>query len=252
MTSSAPTLVEDFQKYFTLELVSTPEHLKAVCRIRYRVYCEEFGYEPRDAFPDEQEVDEFDAHSQHCLITHNATGMPAACVRLVLADDSSQMPMEKYCSEALDQAFVDRFAGQRHTVCEFSRLAVDGAFRRRSGERATRFGEISSLDITQREQRTFSLIAVSAFTAAFALSDVLGRNNLFAMMETFLPRLLRRSGIVVGKVGEEMDYHGMRAPYFITTQEAADGMPGDLRDLYDNIHQSFTAEIARLGRADDS
>jgi len=59
------------------------------------------------------------------------------------------------------------------------------------------------------------------------------------MMEPFLPRLLRRSGVVVSRVGEDIDYHGMRAPYFITTQDAVQGMPPELRELYDAIHGKF-------------
>ena len=239
VTESKPSLVEDFQNYFSLELATSPEQMEAIWRIRYRVYCEEFGYEAADSFPDKLEADEFDRYSAHCLITHNLSKLPAACVRLVMVDESNLMPMEHFCSQALDQEFMAAYAHQRPSICEFSRLAVDGAFRRRAGEQASRFGEISSLDITQREQRTFSLIAVSTFTAAFALSDVLGRTNVFAMMEPFLPRLLRRSGIVVSQVGSEIDYHGMRAPYFIKTGDAAAGMQGDLRALYDNIRSNF-------------
>ncbi len=239
VTERKPTLVEDFQNYFTLELATTPEQMEAIWRIRYRVYCEEFGYEAAEAFPDQLEADDFDSHSAHCLITHNSSKMPAACVRLVEVDNTRLMPMEHYCADAIERGVLDSFSNQRATLCEFSRLAVDGAFRRRAGERATRFGEISSLDITQREQRTFSLIAVSTFTAAFALSDVLGRTNVFAMMEPFLPRLLRRSGILVNKVGSDIDYHGLRAPYFMTTDAAADGMKDDLKALYRDIRGEF-------------
>jgi N-acyl amino acid synthase of PEP-CTERM/exosortase system len=233
------SLVDDFQEYFTLELATTPEQLESVYRIRYRVYCEEFGYEPLEAFPRQQEEDEFDAKASHCLVTHKSSGMPAGCARLVHVDEHSLLPMEKHCNECIDEERLRAFDGRRHSICEFSRLAVDGAFRRRSGENATRFGEISSIDYTQREQRTFSLIAVSTILAAFAMSDLIGRTNCFAMMESFLPRLLKRSGIIVHPIGEEIDYHGMRGPYFFETHETIGGMLPEMQDFYTAIRTSF-------------
>jgi hypothetical protein len=80
--SKKSSMVEDFQEYFDLELANTPEKLESVYRVRYRVYCEEFGYEPADAFPNQLETDEFDENASHCLVTHKLTGMPAGCARL--------------------------------------------------------------------------------------------------------------------------------------------------------------------------
>ena len=239
MKEKKTSLLEDFQEYFELEMVTTPEHMEKVYRIRYRVYCEEFGYEPADAFPSEQEQDAFDTHSSHCLVTHKSSRMPAGCARLVHVSEQTLMPMEKFCSSSLDKKIMRSYEGKRETMCEFSRLAVDGAFRRRTGELATRFGEISSLDCTKREKRTFSLIAIATILAAFAMSDRIGRPNCFAMMEPFLPRLLRRSGIVVHPAGKEIDYHGIRAPYYFETHETVAGMAEDMREFYEVIRSSF-------------
>ncbi|MFT5710410.1 MAG: N-acyl amino acid synthase of PEP-CTERM/exosortase system, partial [Halioglobus sp.] len=244
MPKKTTSIVEDFQEYFNVELATTPEQMAMVYRIRYRVYCEEFGYEEAESFPLGQESDEFDAHSVHCLIVHKLSGMPAACVRVVKADQSTKMPMEKYCQDSLDSELFAELSAQRSSVCEFSRLAVDGAFRRRSGERASRFGEISSMDCTKRELRTFSLIAIAAFVSGFAVCDHIGRQNAFAMMEPFLPRLLLRSGVAVKQVGVPVDYHGMRAPYFATTQTAVAGMPPELLELYDTIHRKFAVDLS--------
>ena len=100
------------------------------------------------------------------------------------------------------------------------------------------------MDCTKRELRTFSLIAIASFVSAFAVSDHIDRTNAFAMMEPFLPRLLQRSGVVVARVGEDIDYHGARAPYHITTQDAVDGMPDELRELYRVIHAKFSGSLA--------
>lgn len=249
MEENKTSIIDDFQQFFDIALATTPEQMAMVYRIRYRVYCEEFGYEDSDSFPDQLESDEFDGRSVHTLVTHKLTGMPAACVRVVGVTGKSVMPMEKYCLSSISPELFSSAAADRAKICEFSRLAVDGAFRRRAGENATRFGEITSLDCTKRELRTFSLIAVATFLSAFAVSDLTGRTNAFAMMEPFLPRLLRRSGVVVDKVGEDIDYHGLRAPYFITAESAVKGMTNELKELYEVIHQKFSPEFPQTKNA---
>lgn len=238
------SLTAHFLEYFSVSQAVTPEQKNDAYRIRYRVYCDEFGYENPALFPDELERDEYDERSLHCIIRHHS-GMPAGCVRLVPTNNdasSDPLPFEKYCGDSLDTAFVRSLNLDRAKTCEISRLAVDGAFRRRSGEARTRFGEVDAMDISRQEQRTFSLIAVAGFLAATALTELSGRTEVFAMMEPFLPRLLKRSGILFERAGADIDYHGTRAPYFIRTQAALDNMRPDLRELYDRVRE----QIARV------
>ncbi len=255
MGSMRYPLSENFLRYFDVEFAASPEQLAQVFAIRYRVYCEEFSYEPAEAFPDRQESDEFDADSLHALVWHKSSGLAAGCVRLVATTGDSgadPLPFEKNCAGSLDQEYIDSLSLQRQKVCEISRLAVDGAFRRRSGEQDTRYGEVEGLDLSQQERRTFSLIAVTCFLAATALTEISDRTNVFAMMEPFLPRLLQRSGIDFRRVGQDIDYHGMRAPYFVTTQSALEGMRPDLKELYTEVYHRIHAgyrgqEAAGLG-----
>jgi len=236
MADEKPTLARNFQDFFSVEVAVTEEQKKKVYGIRYRVYCDEFGYESVEKFPNEEEKDEFDDFSLHCLIMHKKSGLPAGCVRLVPAFNGQQkpvlLPLEKHCDDSLDHDYINGLGLDRQTVCEISRLAIDCLFRRRTGEELTRFGEVHGLDCTKQEQRTFSLIAIAAFLAATALTDISGKTNVFAMMESFLPRMMKRSGINFIKSGSDVDYRGIRAPYFIQTQSALDNMHEDLKELY--------------------
>jgi N-acyl amino acid synthase of PEP-CTERM/exosortase system len=238
-------LSENFLRYFDVAFAGTKVQKSEVYGIRYSVYCEEFNYEPASAFPDHEEKDGFDDNSLHALVTHKGSGLAAGCVRLVSPTGAGGMdllPFEKNCGQSLDKALIDSLGIDRNTMCEISRLAVDGAFRRRAGERVTRYGEVEGLDCTQQERRTFSVIAVACFLAATALTDLSRRTNVFAMMEPFLPRLLKRSGIEFQRSGEDIDYHGMRAPYFITTQSAVENMRPDLKELYLEIHERISQD----------
>lgn len=238
-------LCENFLRYFDVAFAATDAQKSEVYGIRYSVYCDEFRYEPADLFPDHEEKDEFDAAALHALVMHKASGLPAGCVRLVSPtgpEDSDPLPFEKNCADSLDDSFVQGLDLDRSSVCEISRLAVDGVFRRRAGERVTRFGEVEGLDCSHQERRTFSMIAIACFLASTALTDIAGRTNVFAMMEPFLPRLLKRSGIVFRRAGADIDYHGQRAPYFITTESAVENMRPDLKELYTEIHRRIVKD----------
>jgi N-acyl amino acid synthase of PEP-CTERM/exosortase system len=237
MTGRPKSYAEAFLTYFDVCLAKSESQRNDVGRIRYRVYCEEFGYEPCDAFADGIERDKFDAQSLQCLVTHKATNTPAGCVRVVKAHADNPLPFENFCAESLDADFFKRNPVPRELMCEVSRLAVDGMFRRRSGEQATRFGGVHISDLSQQEKRTFPMIAVSCFLAANIMADHAGNTKLFAMMEPFLPRLLKRSGINFTKVGQDIDYHGLRAPYFVTTPEVKDNVVPELKELYVAIEE---------------
>lgn len=238
-------LCENFLRYFDVTFAATESQKSEVYGIRYSVYCDEFRYEPADLFPDHEEKDEYDTASLHALVTHKGSGLPAGCVRLVSPtgpDDGDPLPFEKNCADSLDDSFIQGLDLDRSSVCEISRLAVDGVFRRRAGERVTRFGEVEGLDCSHQERRTFSMIAIACFLASTALTDIAGRTNVFAMMEPFLPRLLKRSGIVFRRAGADIDYHGQRAPYFITTESAVENMRPDLKELYTEIHRRIVKD----------
>ena len=41
-------LTESFLRYFTVKLAAAPEQIESVYKIRYHVYCEEFGSKSND------------------------------------------------------------------------------------------------------------------------------------------------------------------------------------------------------------
>jgi len=230
---------ENFQRYFRVSLAVRPEDKDKVYKIRYRVYCAELAYEPADRFPDKMEFDEFDARSLHCLITHRATGLPAGCVRLVSTMDNGTrflLPMERFCHESIDSKSREKMTRERLQICEISRLAVDGTFRRRNGEWRNKLGLRGATDVSHQEERAFSIIAISGVLAGTALAEITGRGNIYAMMEPYLPRLLRRSGLYFSRAGKLVDYHGLRAPFHIHIDSILANIHADLRALYDAIY----------------
>ena len=237
------SLFMDFAKYFELSLALSEDLKRDVYKVRYNVYCEEFGYEDAERFKDQLETDAFDAQSIHCLVTHRSSGTPAGCVRLVTVDKGQAMPFQSHCGDGLDTDFFQARAERVSSMAEISRLAVDGQFRRRRGEQESRFGNTDSLHFAAREKRTFSLLAVSLFLASAAVADLLRRPNCFAIMEPFLPAILRRTGVTVSRVGEDFDYNGIRAPYYLNIDEAIRSAPSELRLCFEVVRAQFASEL---------
>jgi len=246
MKDDNDSLAEKFLQYFQVELATSAEDKQAIFEVRYRVYCEEFQYEAGERFPDKAEFDEYDERSLHCLIRHKSSGVTAGCVRLVptTGDAGDLLPFEKYCAESIDWDFFKSINTERQAMAEVSRLAVDGAFRRRSGESATRFGQKNAVDFSAAEKRSFSLIAISALLACASMAKLSGRTDVFAMMEPFLPRLVKPSGISWQQAGKTIEYHGERALYYTTTQSVIDNLVPGLKELYEAIHQEMAKTYA--------
>ena len=251
-SSSAPTAtsspagftrLQEFSEYFDLSPATSLEQRNQVFQIRYRVYCEEFGYESTDAFRDHLEKDEFDHRSVHCLVTHKATGVPVGCVRVVMVDGDELLPMELHAGDSIDQDFFDSFRERRDCVCEISRLAVDGNFRRRRREKESPVGNIDSIGANEWEQRTYPLIAVSLMIGAGAMAEVLGRKHCFAIMEPVLPVMMRRAGIHFHRAGTNFEYRGMRAPYYGNMDELFERAPAEFCLYFNALRERFTEAL---------
>ena len=68
--------------WFNTQVISDPQDLQAIYRLRYRVYCEERGFLAPADYPDRLERDHFDDHSVN-FAAFDQDGRIAAAVRLV-------------------------------------------------------------------------------------------------------------------------------------------------------------------------
>ena len=243
---SSPDIIEHFHKYFCLVPADTLALKEEVYRLRYDVYCSEFGYESAENSPEKMEQDEYDQQALHVLVKHKSTGLAAGCTRLIQTNPvnpNRPLPFEKACKEKLDLAYINSLCLPRHSICEASRFSVHSNFRRRHGESGTRFGDMAALDSGFQEQRTFPLISVSLALATTALTELTGRPNMFAMMESFFPRLLHRIGYNFIKVGADISYHGDRAAYFVETGSVLQNLSPELFELYKSIRNSLDSLV---------
>lgn len=214
----SPTIAETFSRYFEASFCNTDGHLQEAQRLRYDVYCREFGFEREEDCPGGLERDSYDAQSVHCLVRYRPTAEAAGCVRLVYvphSEGAGQLPVAKYCQAALEGTDVHPDQLSPDQVCEISRLAVSAGFRRRLLEQETQAGNVDAVDPDGADARSFPLLAVALFMAARFMMLHGGRPHVFTTMEPRLARLLQRTGLAFRRLGPVVDYHGRRAAYYL-------------------------------------
>ena len=178
--------------YRLLPVVTSDDRRKAF-RLRYQVYCVEKKYEACDEALG-MESDPFDERSVHTLLVdaqENAVGN----VRLILPNYTQldqSFPIQKICSHRMvhDRQFI--FSG----AAEVSRFAISKSL----GEKG------------QQGAPALPVLSLGLMRGVVRMSREHGVDELLAVMEPALIRLLSRCSIHFSPIGPLVDYHGMRQP----------------------------------------
>src|SRR3954447_24301559 len=187
------------QQELVVEIARTPEQVLEAKKLRYRVYCEERGFEPGEGGI---EQDEFDDNARHVLVRSRITGQMFGTVRLVLGTedaDSKGLPMQRVC-EGYVLAPLPKIA-----TAEISRFALT---RDRAG--------ISP--------NAAALMRLFLIQGVVQVSGELGLTHWAAIMEKTLLRLLLSTSIYFLPVGPAVEYHGIRQPAIFPVTDGLERM----------------------------
>ncbi len=232
-------LVTPYHEYFELVLADNDHLREEVFRLRYRVYCEELGWEDKSRYGDHAESDAYDEHALHCLLRHRKSGLYAGTVRLISSRGNHQIPMVEHCGATLFASPSDPRTQRPGTYGEISRLALRSEFRRRKGDAGNSTGIGSETPDLMHwrpdEHRRFPHISLALYLAAAALGLKEGMNGVYAMMEPRLARHLRVAGLHFEQVGEMIEFRGKRAPYYISKKVLFRHLTPPLKKLLDAI-----------------
>jgi len=207
---------------FETVLADTPTAKDIHYRVRYKVFCEETGFEDATRFPDGRERDEFDEHATHFIVWDRLERQWVGAMRLARADHQP-MPCEVICDANLKG--LDR---RRPRSVEFSRLCVLGQHRR--AESAFRFGlkapdgyphgpEIPVF-FRQEEYEVF----LRLLRASFAWGKSNAVDYCYFIVTRALTRVLQRFGIPLERVGSPVEHRGVRTPHSYNVHDAEAGM----------------------------
>ncbi len=246
-SNKAESIAHHFAQFLAPQLAINEDLKKEAFKIRHDVYCAELAFEDKKASGLER--DDFDQHSLHCVMKHRPTGRYAGTVRVVCShSDKEKLPIEEFCLKSIsdDQVHPDDFP--RDKICEISRLAVPSEFRRRNCDkyRGAETGVINEVTYSEEELRCFPFIAVGLYLSAANMVIHEKIEHCFVMMEPALARSLRFVGIQFKQIGPVVEYHGYRAPYYITPQMLKHRLPGGFKSLMRNIDDSLDEQFAAM------
>ncbi len=241
-SSDASTISKHFSQYLRPQLANTEALRQEVYRLRHEVYCAELKFEPEK--DNKIEMDDFDAHSVHCFVRHLASERMAGTVRLITSKCAEELlPIEKYCSHAIQDTEFAPSLFPRQDICEISRLAVLEDFRRRQIDKfnGAATGAINIDDYSTKELRCFPYIAICLYLAAASTAFRTHKKHAFVMMEPRLARSMTFVGICFKQLGEPVEYHGKRAAYYINKEMLFDNLSPGYKKLLKSIEKDLAA-----------
>lgn len=243
--------ISDHFTQFLQPFVASDQHLKEEAfKIRHNVYCEELSFE--DVRENGQETDEFDRQSIFSLIKHKPTETFTSCVRLVTSNGADELlPIEKYCLDSITNEDLSPVRFNRSEIAEISRLAVKSDFRRRKADsfKGSGTGVISEISYSETELRCFPFIAIGLYMAAATMSMNTGIRHVYVMMEPRLARSMKFIGITFQQLGPPIDYHGLRAPYYISPEIFMKNLSPGFKSLYKTIEKDICLQLNKLDLA---
>ena len=230
-----------FHHLFRVVHANTAE-LRNVCyRLRHKVYCEEFGFEPVRS--DGLERDEWDSASIHCLVQNALNGEYVACARLIVPPfryPGMTLPFERLCSDEVVGSVLDSGASPS-SIAEVSRLAIRADYRGASSRRGA--GRRATLDSTRGAQSPPLLAGL--LIGLLALSRIRDIDSTFMLVEARLARYLTTiMGFRPKIVGEPVEHHGRRVLAMLNVPEAVEGLSPLTRPVFEDISVSLQEEDA--------
>jgi N-acyl amino acid synthase of PEP-CTERM/exosortase system len=253
VSHDAYNIAEHFTQFLEPQVAVSNFLKEEAFKIRHNVYCEELAFE--EIKEGGQEKDEFDEQSIFSLIKHKPSNIYTSCVRVVRIQKEGQLlPIEKFCLDSITDEKLHPSRFNRSEICEISRLAVKSDFRRRKTDqfKGSSTGVIRENNYSEVELRCFPFIAIGLYMAAATMAIETGIRHVYVMMEPRLARSMKFVGIKFQQLGEPIDYHGLRAPYYINPEMFLSNLSPGFQNLYKIIGHDVSEQLDELKSADPS
>lgn len=237
-------LAEEFTKYFELEFVSNARKQMESFKIRYDVYCKELNWEPLNNT--ELESDEYDKYSYYCLLKHKASGTYAGTIRLIIPpvnEPRKSLAIESHGLESIKDKNMWPDKCEIGTYSEISRLAVTEQFRRRPGEKNTSFSFKDIDPFSEEERRNFPNIAMGLYLGGIAVASLCRHERMYVMVEPRLKKRLERFGLPFQQIGDEIEFRGARAIFYLPSEDFTRHLPPQVLSLYEIIKQGIEKQM---------
>jgi N-acyl amino acid synthase of PEP-CTERM/exosortase system len=227
---------------FRFLYVESEDLKRAIYRLRYQVYIEEFGFFSPEDHPDGLEIDKYDQYSVY-VVALNLADEVIGTARLVLHSEHG-FPIEHAGCHL-------QYPGDKpppQCTAEVSRLAIAPAYRRRAED--GQYGVESYITVneggvlpncgplpTDRRQRPAIVLGLAG--VLWHTSRSLGLTHLYMIMERKLWCAFYKFGLLFQQIGEPVEYHGLRIPYMVSLAASEH----HLRQANPSLYETFLSEL---------
>lgn len=176
-------LFNDFRFY----IADDPKEIEDIYRLRYKVYCEEYGYIDKKLFPDGLEKDKYDESSSY-LVIRDKKNEVAATVRIIKNSEEG-FPIQEHFSFNIDTSKIDQ----------------------------DRLVEISRLIVAKKYRRKHLIIFLLKGLSVYAINKNV--SHAYCVIDEKLYPMLLKLSVPVRIIGEKELYQGVTFPCIIVISE---------------------------------
>jgi len=209
-----------FLDRFVCILADTAAARRLHYQMRFKVFCEDTGFEDPNAFPLQAEHDQYDGYARHFIVWDQQQQQCAGAMRLVDASRTG-LPCEKFVGTQL-HGLTER----RTQVVEFSRLCILKEYRQTVRAESYAWYQPVGQSATNGYGAFFRQydndVLLRLLRASFAPS--LDIRYCYFIVTAALARVLTRFGIALTRVGHEIEHRGVRIPFRYDVEQADQGM----------------------------
>lgn len=245
--------------------VTDDKELKDIFRLRYKVFCHEWGFEKPENHTNGIVTDSFDKNAVH-FAAKNESQKIVGAIMLIL-DSTQGYPIEKYCKFDINKNDLPK-----EGIAEISRLVVHRDYRRRSEDKyiygpdeerrsigsfdypyhytngkmhyrrtedKIRYRGTKRVNSSHSERRKRHEVVSSLYKAVYQESKQRQLTHWYAVMTKGIATLLSKFGMEFQAIGDPVDYHGIRTPYLGEIAKIEDEMSNKNPELY----EEFTRDL---------
>ncbi len=228
-----------FDSCFEVFLADTPESKLIHYNLRYQVYCDEMGFEDKDKFPDQMEIDDWDSQSAHFMVRHTHTGQWLGALRLV-SQVSSAFPFETKCvptTPITPDQYQHSMELSRLCVLREARRFAPRSFAEQASDETSNIRYLSTL---RNQNRSIMWGLIRAAVVYSSQNDI---TQMYFLVAPALALAVKKEGFAMRQVAEACDHRGQRIPYSL---DVADVLANSLWET------DYRFEYRRYSEMDES
>lgn len=253
----------------TARIVTDEKELRAIYRLRYKVFCYEWGFEKPEHYPDEIVTDVYDNNALHFAIKDDSSKIIAA-ISLIM-NSPEGFPTEKYCELDING---DDLHGD--SLAEISRFVIHRNYRRRSEDKyiygpdedRRSIGSFSyshnylnnrsnnrpnhrraddkyrnrggrRINESCSERRRRHEVIINLYKAVYQESKRRNITHWYSVMTKGIVMLLNKFGFIFEAIGDPVDYNGIRTPYLGEIEK----IEKEILESNPVLHQEITDKV---------